>query len=82
MDSNKTVKTSKILELIKHLEMEIAVVEQKIHFVVKEEVNEQIRSLSRNISSVEKDMNKLTKEIRTDYHVRNTEVFMKHAASM
>ncbi|WP_368985218.1 hypothetical protein NST54_10885 [Caldifermentibacillus hisashii] len=82
MASNKTVKTSEILELIKCLEMEIELVEQKIHHVVKEEIKEQTSKLSRNISAIEKEIMKGTKENQTKQQVRNTEPIMKQAASM
>lgn len=82
MTSNKTVKTSEILELIKCLEMEIALVEQKMHLVVTEEIIEQTSNLSRNISAIEKEIMKVTKENQTKQQVRNTEPFMKQAASM
>ncbi|WP_270577411.1 hypothetical protein [Caldibacillus thermoamylovorans] len=82
MASNKTVKTSEILELIKCLEMEIALVEQKMHLVVTEEMIEQTSNLSRNISAIEKEIMKVTKENQTKQQVRNTEPIMKQAASM
>lgn len=82
MSSNKTVKTSEILELIKCLEMEIELVEQKIHHVVKEEIKEQTSKLSRNISAIEKEIMKGTKENQTKQQVRNTEPIMRQAASM
>ncbi|MEN0666623.1 hypothetical protein NSS91_11105 [Caldifermentibacillus hisashii] len=82
MTSNKTVKTSEILELIKCLEMEIALVEQKMHLVVTEEIIEQTSNLSRNISAIEKEIMKVTKENQTKQQVRNTEPIMKQAASM
>ncbi|AWI12664.1 hypothetical protein NST17_10760 [Caldifermentibacillus hisashii] len=82
MASNKTVKTSEILELIKCLEMEIALVEQKMHLVVTEEIIEQTSNLSRNISAIEKEIMKVTKENQTKQQVRNTEPIMKQAASM
>lgn len=82
MASNKTVKTSEILELIKCLEMEIALVEQKMHLVVTEEIIEQTSNLSRNISAIEKEIMKVTKENQTKQQVRNTDPIMKQAASM
>ncbi|WP_368974150.1 hypothetical protein NST61_11420 [Caldifermentibacillus hisashii] len=82
MASNKTVKTSEILELIKCLEMEIALVEQKMHLVVTEEMIEQTSNLSRNISAIEKEIMKVTKENQTKQQVRNTEPIMKQVASM
>lgn len=82
MTSNKTVKTSEILELIKCLEMEIALVEQKMHLVVTEEIIEQTSNLSRNISAIEKEIMKVTKENQTKQQVRNKEPIMKQAASM
>ncbi|MCM3798608.1 hypothetical protein M4A92_08065 [Caldibacillus thermoamylovorans] len=82
MASNKTVKMSEILELIKCLEMEIALVEQKMHLVVTEEIIEQTSNLSRNISAIEKEIMKVTKENQTKQQVRNTEPIMKQAASM
>lgn len=82
MASNKTVKTSEILELIKCLEMEIALVEQKMHLVVTEEIIEQTSNLSINISAIEKEIMKVTKENQTKQQVRNTEPIMKQAASM
>lgn len=82
MASNKTVKTSEILELIKCLEMEIALVEQKMHLVVTEEIIEQTSNLSINISAIEKEIMKVTKENQTKQQVRNAEPIMKQAASM